>query len=1049
MKKFLVFLVAIIVTVCVGLTTYYFLRNDERITLGTKEIYCNVGDVISLEDLEISVFKKNKKTKYNYNAGGEEVTQMVEFDDAKQYYVTKKGGTATVVISTTNKKYSKLELIVHIGDGQEASPYYLSSEADLKKIGNIYASNAHYTMRNNVTLSGNFQPIGAKENGVNFEAFSGSFNGNGYSISGLKLDKATYTQAGLFYELSNAKVTDLKINNVTIVGAYDYVGALSGKATGTISRVFANNVSITNTKDGGVVGGLVGELNGAGSTLNMSAVKNLSLNILSDTAITTVVGGLVGKSIEANISSTYATGKFDIDNSINAIAGGLVGELSIGPATGNIQHSYSSINSDYTNLGAFISKISTMSGFDKEKANSRRYLIGNYVASNGKSAIKVDESTIFTVLNDEEKHLYLIKEFTNEDALKANGTYIFFAVGKNDSDTVLWDNSIWTISVGKLPELKLVETADVMVTMEYLTRDLEDVTVGDPSDTNTENVQTFIETFGKANNGVKYTLKTDVDLTGIDWTPYALTNSVIDGQGHTIKGLNLKNTKDGYLGLFSIIENSSIKNLIIEGANVSGEATNAGILAGEIKSTDTVVATSIENITIKGATVNAKVTNFGAISAISNRGIIKGCTVESLAVAETVRVDKVAGFVAIANGGKLENNTITTSTIIGYSKVAGIVAENSATITGVVGDVILKSHKEAMSTNIGGVVAENATDISNVELNIDIILGKIINANNIGGIAGVNNGVINKVKLTGKGINLAEAIGSQSCIGGVAGLNYGKISNSYCYLDNIGGIFANQTTYVGGIVASNAGNIYTSIAGSNLQGNYVGGVVAVMNNPSAVVDQVLVGKYVDGAVQQITIKGDVYVGNVAYDVAGGTMTNIECCSELVGANNSTRTSLVVILLQDKAVVRNVAVDSVLNGYGTFYLETFSDLGAHTNVTNGTRPNNIYEEKGHNTGIMESVVVNGEKAMSNGLIYKAASVIADVFGSTYNSSDNKNFVKTVMNVQFESATTFKGSYTVSAKWAFIEHKWSRDLTFDFAGQVWTENAGVRLGFLSKI
>ena len=32
MKKFLIFLVSIIVVVCFGLTTYYFLRNDEVVS---------------------------------------------------------------------------------------------------------------------------------------------------------------------------------------------------------------------------------------------------------------------------------------------------------------------------------------------------------------------------------------------------------------------------------------------------------------------------------------------------------------------------------------------------------------------------------------------------------------------------------------------------------------------------------------------------------------------------------------------------------------------------------------------------------------------------------------------------------------------------------------------------------------------------------------------------------------------------------------------------------------------------------------------------------
>ena len=115
MKKFLIFLVAIIVAICLGLTTYYFLRNDEIITVGTKEIYCNVDDVIYLEEFNINVFKKNKKTKYNYNAGGEEVLSHIEFNETGKYYKAKKGGNLKIVISTTNKKYSKLGVVPMAG----------------------------------------------------------------------------------------------------------------------------------------------------------------------------------------------------------------------------------------------------------------------------------------------------------------------------------------------------------------------------------------------------------------------------------------------------------------------------------------------------------------------------------------------------------------------------------------------------------------------------------------------------------------------------------------------------------------------------------------------------------------------------------------------------------------------------------------------------------------------------------------------------------------------------------------------------------------------
>ena len=1051
MKKFLIFLVAIIVTVCVGLTTYYFLRNDEIITVGAKEIYCNVDDVIYLEELDINVVKKSKKTKYNYNAGGEEVLSHIEFDAEGGYYKAKKGGNTSIVISTTNKKYAKLEVIVHIGDGQENSPYYLNSEADLKKIGNIYDANACYNLRSDIVLSKAFQPIGVKEDGINFEAFSGKFFGNGHTISGLYLDKATYKNAGLFYELNNATVKDLTITNSTIIGAYESAGTLAGKASGVIERINVRNTTITNTQDNGLVGGLVGEISGQTSIISMSSAKNVTIEVSNTNPISVKVGGLVGRVVEAVISSTYATSNINIDNAINGNIGGLVGEFTIGQSTGVIQHSYAVANSNYTNLGAFVGKVSTLSGFDAATANARRFFVGNYVALNGKVAIKNDESTIFATLSDKVKHLYLIESLTSEADLKNNDQFIFYAVGSNDGDKVLWDISIWTILENRLPELKFIETTDVAASIEYLTRDLNSETVGDQNDTDAENAQKFVEIFGKDNDGVKYVLKADIDLTGINWVPYALKNSVIDGQGHVIKGLNLANSTNGNLGLFSEIENSTIKDLIIDGAVINTNATNAGVLTGDIKSTDQVAVSTIRNVVIKNTTINkVEIDNVGLIAGKLTKGNILSSAVQSLTINDQAKIKNMAGFVAVADEGVIESSVISSIVVSGTENVAGLVAINNASINGVGGKVDIIHNVDSSAANIGGIVAQNNKDIQNVVLDLKVVVKKAVNTNYIGGVAGINNGTITNANISGEGISFEAKTGAVNYVGGIAGANNGQMNVVYNNLVSVGTMFDGEQMYVGGIAGIMKGNVTQAIAGSNLSGNYVGGIASIMDKIDAVVDQVLVGKYADGEVKDVTIEGNVRVANLVYDLSAGTMKNIQCSSELVGGNNSTETSLVVVMLQNNAVVRNVTVNSSLNGHGTFYLETKNDILE----SNGTRPNNIYEEKGHNTGVMESVVVNTSKATSNGLSYKSAEVIAQAWGSTYESSGNKNFVKTVNNVEFSSASSFKGTYNVEATFKLvwiipINHSWNRSLTFDFAGGVWVENLGAQLAFLSNI
>lgn len=78
-----------------------------------------------------------------------------------------------------------------------------------------------------------------------------------------------------------------------------------------------------------------------------------------------------------------------------------------------------------------------------------------------------------------------------------------------------------------------------------------------------------------------------------------------DGNGHTIRNLyqNTWALDNGYyyydcgLGLFGAVENATIKNVVIDGANISGESALCGTIAAVAHNT------TFENITIKNANV--------------------------------------------------------------------------------------------------------------------------------------------------------------------------------------------------------------------------------------------------------------------------------------------------------------------------------------------------------------------------------------------------------------------------------------------------------------
>ena len=62
MKKFLVYLVVILVAVSVGFTVFYLVRDNETISISTSSIYMREGDVID----DLGIVYNNKKSFSDY-----------------------------------------------------------------------------------------------------------------------------------------------------------------------------------------------------------------------------------------------------------------------------------------------------------------------------------------------------------------------------------------------------------------------------------------------------------------------------------------------------------------------------------------------------------------------------------------------------------------------------------------------------------------------------------------------------------------------------------------------------------------------------------------------------------------------------------------------------------------------------------------------------------------------------------------------------------------------------------------------------------------------
>ncbi len=220
------------------------------------------------------------------------------------------------------------------GNGTEGNPYQISTAEQLqnlnKCLGSRYQYN-HYVLNNDINLTSYLQ--GAGNNGGagwepigkfdNYNSFRGRFNGNGYKVSGLWINRPIEHHVGLFgcFEPEAIKLEGdirnigVEIDNVKggVIGNGAVGGLVGSYSLGTIS----NSYAIGNVSGNGDVGGLVGE-NSGGTISNSYAIGSVSGN---------EGGGLVGKG--CTISNSYATGNVSGGYHVGGLVGA-VGEPRLG-----------------------------------------------------------------------------------------------------------------------------------------------------------------------------------------------------------------------------------------------------------------------------------------------------------------------------------------------------------------------------------------------------------------------------------------------------------------------------------------------------------------------------------------------------------------------------------------------------------------------------------------------------------------------------------------------------------------------------------------------
>ncbi len=207
--------------------------------------------------------------------------------------------------------------IAFSGAGTVADPYQITNCAELQEMKNNLT--AHYVLMNDIDCSdtvnwnggAGFQHVGYYDG--SYHPFTGTFDGKGYIITGLYINRPSTYFVGLFgYVGGGAVIENVGLEDVDITGK-EHVGGLVGNLSnghGTIRNSYA-----TGTVSGGLfAGGLVGSNGYKGTITNSYATGTVSGGWY--------VGGLVGRNSHYGaVTNSYATGSVNGD----IYAGGLVG----------------------------------------------------------------------------------------------------------------------------------------------------------------------------------------------------------------------------------------------------------------------------------------------------------------------------------------------------------------------------------------------------------------------------------------------------------------------------------------------------------------------------------------------------------------------------------------------------------------------------------------------------------------------------------------------------------------------------------------------------
>lgn len=237
----------------------------------------------------------------------------------QNYYLIEWGGmpgdnfSSSVSISDTDTLAASNPFAV--GDGTEASPYEVSTLAELAKVGECSGDNIHFKQTADFDLTGtSLNPFGTWDN-----YFTGVYEGNNHKIEGITVDSG---DESLFGYVGNGPERTV-IKNLDVSGTINviddsYAALVATEASGTDFLNIDVQVAVVTEEYARYIGGVVG-------LADNSTFTNINVSGTMQLFDTTRVGGLIGQGDAISISNV--TSDVDFTGTDGGRLGGIAGRL--------------------------------------------------------------------------------------------------------------------------------------------------------------------------------------------------------------------------------------------------------------------------------------------------------------------------------------------------------------------------------------------------------------------------------------------------------------------------------------------------------------------------------------------------------------------------------------------------------------------------------------------------------------------------------------------------------------------------------------------------